>query len=290
MKLSCGNGSFPLLDHDTSVELVSRLQFEGYDLMLAGNRPSMPINEITGDIATWGRTFRDRFARRGLACSDIFCIPWSDYETMSPNNPDPAERERGRSLFRKMLDLCEQVDAPGITMLPGTDWSGESHDDSLQRAAEELGFRAAEARERGRRLSVEPHIDSVCVTPADAARLCELAPGLQLTLDYSHYVAKGFGEPEIELLLPHAGHIHTRGGRNGLVQAPVKDNTIDYDRMVGLLEDQGYDGYLAVEYSWVDWEGMNQADVISETVLMRDWLATKLAGGEWSYPAVPAIN
>ena len=82
-----------------------------------------------------------------------------------------------------MLDLCEQLDAPGITMLPGTDWPGESHEDSLQRAADELRLRAAEARERGRRLSVEPHIDAVCVTPADAARVGELAPGLQLTLD-----------------------------------------------------------------------------------------------------------
>jgi sugar phosphate isomerase/epimerase len=290
MKLSCGNGSFPLLDNDTSAELVSRLRFDGYDLMLAGNRPSMPVDEIRRDPTTWGQTFRDRFERRGLSCSDIFCIPWSDYETMSPNNPDPTERERGRSLFRSMLDLCEQLDAPGITMLPGTHWQGESHEDSLQRAAGELGLRAAEASERGRRLSVEPHIDSVCVTPADAARLCELAPGLQLTLDYTHYVARGFDEREIELLLPYVGHVHTRGGRNGQVQAPVKDNTIDYDRMIDLLAAQGYDGYLAVEYSWVDWEGMNQADVVSETILMRDWLATKLAGGTWSYPAVPAIN
>jgi sugar phosphate isomerase/epimerase len=290
MKLSCGNGSFPLLDNDTSVELVSRLRFEGYDLMLAGNRPSMPVDEITRDTATWGQTFKNRFASRGLVCSDIFCIPWSDYETMSPNHPDAAERARGRSLFRSMLELCDHLDAPGITMLPGTDWPGESHEDSLERAAEELGLRAAEARARGRRLSVEPHIDSVCVTPEDAARLCELAPGLQLTLDYTHYVAKGFDESEIELLLPHTGHVHTRGGCVGRVQAPVKDNTIDYDRMVDLLGDQGYTSYLAVEYSWVDWEGMNEADVISETILMRDWLATKLAGGQWSYPAVPAIN
>jgi sugar phosphate isomerase/epimerase len=290
MKLSCGNGSFPLLDLDTSVEVVARLGFGGFDLMLAGNRPSMPVDEITRDVAGWSKTFKQRLSTRGLVCSDVFCIPWSDYETMSPNNPARAEQERGRLLFRNMLDLCEELDAPGVTMLPGTDWPNESHEDSLKRAAAELGLRAEEALARGLRLSVEPHIDSVCRSPADAARLCELAPGLQLTLDYTHYVAKGFGESEIEPLLPYTGHLHMRGGCDGRVQTPVKENTIDYDRIIDLLNDLHYEGYLAVEYSWVDWEGMNQADVISETILMRDWLATKLAGEQWSYPAVPAIN
>src|ERR1700722_16371880 len=133
MKLACGNGSFPLLDNDTSVELVARMGFEGFELMLAGNRPSMPVDEITRDVVSWSKIFGERFRSRGLACSDVFCIPWSDYETMAPNNPDCAERERGRSLFRSMLALCEGLEAPGITMLPGIDWPAQSHGDWLQR-------------------------------------------------------------------------------------------------------------------------------------------------------------
>ena len=38
--------------------------------------------------------------------------------------------------------------------------------DRLERAADELGVRVAEASERGVRLSIEPHLGSVASTPA----------------------------------------------------------------------------------------------------------------------------
>ena len=56
-----------------------------------------------------------------------------------------------------------------------------------------------------------------------------------------------------------------------------------------MLSDAGYDGYINVEYVWVDWGGMNEVDVISETVLMRDRLRAKLAGESWSYSAIEAV-
>ena len=113
---------------------------------------------------------------------------------MAPNNPDAAERERGTALFRDMLELTVRLGAPGLTMVPGVDWPHEDHDSSLERAARELGMRAAESRAAGVRFSIEPHVGSVCGTPEDVARLVELAPGLELTLDYTHYVSQGFNE------------------------------------------------------------------------------------------------
>ena len=34
----------------------------------------------------------------------------------------------------------------------------------------------------------------------------------------------------------------------------------------------GYQGYLGIEYVWIDWEHCNESDNISETVLFRDFL------------------
>ena len=218
LRLACGDHSFPVLPHEQAVELVRMLGFEAFDLAVMGNRSHVRPEAIRDDIPHWAGLLEERIRGRGLDIDDVFCIPWTDFETMAPNNPDDAERERGRALFRDMLELTARLGAPGLTMVPGVDWPHESHEESLARAAGELGKRAAEARDRGLRFSVEPHVGSVCRSPADVARLVELAPGLELTLDYTHYVSQGFSEDKLEPLIRHARHFHARGGAPGRVQ------------------------------------------------------------------------
>ncbi len=205
MKLSCGDHSFPVLPHEQTVELVKMLGFDAFDLGVMGNRSHVRPEDIRDDIPGWAGRLEERIRGRGLEIADVFCIPWTDFAVMAPNNPDAAERERGTALFRDMLELTVRLGAPGLTMVPGLDWPHESHDESLARAAEELGRRASVAREAGVRFSIEPHVGSVCGTPEDVARLVELAPGLELTLDYTHYVSQGFGDADVEpLVAPRA--------------------------------------------------------------------------------------
>ena len=284
MQLSCGDHSFPVLPHEQTVELVKMLGFTGFDLAVMGNRSHIRPEVIREDIAGWAGRLEERIRGRGLEIADVFCIPWTDFAVMAPNNPDDAERERGTALFRDMLELTLRLGAPGLTMVPGLDWPHESHEQSLARAAQELGRRAAEAREAGVRFSIEPHVGSVCGTPADVAQLVELAPGLELTLDYTHYVSQGFSDAEIEPLVPHARHFHARGGARGRVQCALKDSTIDYGRAVEALRASGYAGMLAPEYVWIDWERCNECDNVSETILMRDRLQAAIDGRPWSYP------
>ena len=284
MQLSCGDHSFPVLPHEQTVELVKMLGFDAFDLAVMGNRSHVRPEVIRDDIPAWAGRLEERIRGRGLEIADVFCIPWTDFAVMAPNNPDAAERERGTALFRDMLELTVRLGAPGLTMVPGLDFPHESHDESLARAAEELGRRAAEAREAGVRFSIEPHVGSVCGTPEDVARLVELAPGLELTLDYTHYVSQGFADADVEPLVAHARHFHARGGAPGRVQCALKDSTIDYGRAVDALREAGYDGALAVEYVWIDWERCNECDNVSETIILRDRLLDAIAGRQWTYP------
>lgn len=64
----------------------------------------------------------------------------------------------------------------------------------------------------------------------------------------------------------------------------MKENTIDYESTVSVLAECGYEGYLVVEYVWIDWENMNRSDTVSESILMRDRLLACLAGEKWIYP------
>ena len=135
VRLSCGDHSFPVLPHVQTVDLVRMLGFEAFDLAVMGNRSHIRPEVIREDIAGWAGRLEERIRGRGLEIADVFCIPWTDFATMAPNNPDDAERERGSAMFRDMLELTVRLGAPGLTMVPGIDFPHESHDASLARAA-----------------------------------------------------------------------------------------------------------------------------------------------------------
>lgn len=290
MRLSLGNGAFPLLSLEQSIRLTRLLEFDGFDLVLMGNSAHVRPEDIAADLAGWAKRTSALLDAEGLETADVFCVPWTDFTTMAPNHPEVEERIRGRRLFRQMLDLAEAIGAPGVTMLPGVDWPDESHDTSLRRAADELQARSTEARQRGLGFSIEPHLGSVCHNPGDVMRLCELAPALTLTLDYTHFVAEGISEREIEPLAPLSRYVQTRAVAPGRLQAPLKDNTLDFERMVDVLQAAGYDGFINVEYVWVAWRHLDEVDIVSETVLLRDRLNAKFRGAPWSYPGPTGIT
>jgi sugar phosphate isomerase/epimerase len=278
LRLACADDTFRLLrPHRAVLELVAALGVEGVDLFLCGNRSVVRPENVRDDVAGAAARIRRDLRETGLVASDVFAIPWTDLETMAPNHPDPAERERSRALFRDMLELAARLEAPGLTILPGIPWPGESHADSLGRAAEELGRRADLARREGLRFSIEAHVGSVVETPELALRLLEAAPGLELTLDYSHFVRQGLPQEAADVLAPHARHVHVRGATRQRIQTSVRDSAIDFEQMVGALRAAGYDGYLALEYVWLEWENCNECDNLSETILLRDRLRAAVA-------------
>src|SRR5436853_516784 len=100
-------------------------------------------------------------------------------------------------------------------------------------------------------------------------RLCALppmrrvraVPGLQLTLDYTHFIAAGIAPERVHPLIPYAGHFHARQGAPGMLQAPHDQGTIDYADIVRRLSQAGYAGRLCVEYTWQEWRGCKRLDV-----------------------------
>ena len=102
-------------------------------------------------------------------------------------------------------------------------------------------------------------------------------PGLTLTLDYTHFTRVGMPDSAIEPLVQYATHFHVRGARKGRLQAPFKQNTVDYARVLKAMRASGYQGYLGIEYVWIDWEHCNECDNIAETIQFRDFLRSQVA-------------
>jgi sugar phosphate isomerase/epimerase len=264
--------------------VIQILELDRVDVCLMGNRSHLRPEHIRDDIPACATRIQSGLQDTGLELSDLFCIPWTDFETFAPNHPDKTERDRAWSLFVDMLELAERVRAPGLTMLPGIAWPGDNFEASFDRAVEELSRRAVEAHKRGLRFSVEPHAGSIAEDPTNAARLCDTVQRLELTLDYSHFVFQGYSEQEIEPLITHTRHLHARGAAHGRMQAPLSENTIDFERMVDALVEAGYQGDIGLEYLWIEWADLNRCDTLSETILLRDRLRARLAGESWTLP------
>lgn len=272
MRLSCSDYTWPLLSHPNALDLIRALGCEGVDLGFMGRRSHVRPEDVHGAVPFAAGAVRERVESRGLVVADVFAIPFTDFETMSANNPDPAQQSRSLEFFADAVDFAASVGSPGLTTLPGVLFPGDTFDDALARSAEGLQRRVELAAARGLATSVEPHTGSLIDTPEKTLALLDRVPGLQITLDYAHYVYGGVEQADIDPLLRHARHLQCRPGRPGGLQVPVSEDAIDWPSIVAQLNAAGYAGWLALEYTWQEWLGCNRVDTVAESALLRDVL------------------
>jgi sugar phosphate isomerase/epimerase len=277
LRLACADFTFPLLPHEQAFRLISMLGFDGVDVGLFEERSQLQPGHVIPHLAASARDLGHKVSDCGLAFADIF-FQAPTFEAMAANHPDPKERNKGRDLFLRMLEFTLRCNAPHMTGLPGVTWEGEPYETSLKRCADELSWRAEQARHVGVVFSVEAHLGSIVPTPRQAMQLVETAPGLTLTLDYTHFTYQGISDDEVEPLVKHASHFHARGACRGRLQALYSQNVIDYPRVVRTMKQMDYPGYVGIEYVWQEWEHNNEVDNVSETVLMRNLIRKSFEG------------
>jgi sugar phosphate isomerase/epimerase len=259
------------LPHNDVLKLIAMLGFEGVDIGVFQDRSHIQPSQVIPNLAGAANDLSHRVRDTGLNFADIF-YQASNFQDRAANQPDPEQRRQSRDLFLRMLEFTLRCNAPHMTALPGVDWEGEPHEQSLKRSAYELAWRAEQARQVGVVFSVEAHVGSVAPTPAAARQLVELSPGLTLSLDYTHFIRQGFSDDDCETLIPYAAHYHARGANKDRLQASLNDNTIDFQRVLRAMERAHYGGYVGIEYVWQDWEHCNEVDNLSETIQLRDRL------------------
>lgn len=275
-KLACADFTFPLLPHDQVLDLIRMLQFEGVDIGIFEDRSHLRPPEILQHPEKNGGELGKKLADRGLESADTFLIMGTDFETYAINHPENAPRERARDWFERLLDFASASRSRHVSMLPGVWFEEEAAERSWARCCEELAWRVEAAGKRDLVLGIEAHLGSIVPSPAEALRLLGDVPGLTLTLDYTHFTRVGVPDREIEPLIAHASHFHARGACEGRLQTLFQQNSIDYERVVKVMQETNYPGYIGVEYVWIEWERLNEVDNLSETIQMRDLLRSAM--------------
>ncbi|MCL4402192.1 MAG: sugar phosphate isomerase/epimerase [Acidobacteria bacterium] len=258
-----------MLPRAAMLEVVRALGFRAVDVGLFERSDHYRTSELLADPRAAARTLREEFARAELEISDVFLQIGVEPHEHAVNDPDPSVRTGNRCVFERALEFTEALKVPHITGLPGVPQVRLGVEASFDLAVEETLWRCSRAAQSGIRYSVEPHVGSVCATPDDTKRFLESTAGLTLTLDYGHFIYAGFRNEDVHPLCRYASHVHVRGGTRGRLQAPVAESTIDFPGMIRGLSESGYESYLCLEYVWLDWQGCNTTDNVSETVLLR---------------------
>ncbi len=278
MKLTCHSISFPLLSFEQSLKLIALMDFGAADLGAHLGGPHLQPDAIEADPEGQAERVKRAVGEAGLVVSDFFPTFGHGFRDRPVNAPDAATRAANRQRFAALVRFCKLVDCPGITLLPGVIWDELGEEGSFDLSREVLTELVATGRDAGLRVSIEAHLESVVEQPERAIELVNAVPGLQFTLDYTHFVAAKIAPERVHPMIAHTGHFHARQGAPGYLQTSDAEGTIDFGDIVNRFKVSGYDGYLCVEYTWQEWRGCNKQDVVSESAIMRDKLRGYLAG------------
>jgi sugar phosphate isomerase/epimerase len=272
MKFSCADFTFPLLPHDGALQLIKLLGINAVDMGFFSGRSHLQSEHVQGNVAGAAKRLGARLGELNLELADVFLQTSEHPAGLPANHPDKAVREKTREIMKLAIEFAVNAGGRHITGLPGVAHSGISDGDSRYRAAEESSWRAAEAARAGLVYSVEAHVGSICPSPETTLEFLRHSENVTLTLDYGHFIYQGMSNESVHPLLAHASHFHARGGAHRQLQSTVKDNTIDFSAIIRELKRLNYGGHICLEYVWVDWEGCNRTDNVSETLLLKELL------------------
>ena len=278
LKFSCADFTFPILERPTALRLVKLLGFDYVDIgLFARSAHFSPIDLQASPHSYTAQVLQD-LDDAELRVSDVFFQPGVDLSERAANDPSPSIRASNREAFSRALEFCVAARCDHLTGLPGVFHSTSSQETAWELAAEEAEWRIAECNSSSVTYAIEPHVGSICGEVESARAFLRRVHRLTLTLDYGHFVMAGESSARVHDLVPFASHVHVRGGAPDRLQTSVSENTIDFSGMLSGLTRLGFEGFLALEYVWIDWNGCNRTDNVSETVLLRRALESTIAG------------
>jgi sugar phosphate isomerase/epimerase len=141
-----------------------------------------------------------------------------------------------------------------VKLTPGPPASAEATDEHWRRLGRAMDELAPVAKEAGVQLAFETHMRQLSDTLASSKRLLELASSdvVGLTVDFSNLAFAGEDTRAVfSELGEHMAHAHVKNGSidedGGWHFQRLDEGLTNYDLVLKLLRDSGFDGYLSIE-------------------------------------------
>lgn len=242
MKYSFMSFSCPQLDLEETLLFAKQV---GYD----GIEPRVACGHKHGIETTAGaeerRKARKKITESGIA---LACI------ATSCQYADPASVKEQVEETRKCIDLAADVGADKIRVFGGAMPKGASRQSAVELLADSLSSVADYALERHVTVCLETHDD--WSDPRQVAKVMKLVnhSSICANWDVLHPVRVGVTVSDSFQILKtwiRHNHFHDFQLKN-LVPKPVGEGEVDHQKMIALLKDAHYDGFLSGE--WIGWE------------------------------------
>jgi sugar phosphate isomerase/epimerase len=178
-----------------------------------------------------------------------------------------GDRADHRRRLAAVCDLARALDVSVLTLMSAP-WGSP-----VEAEAERLKSLLPIAQERGVQLTVQTHYQQVTATAGGAVQLCELVPGLGVTLDPSHLYAGPNQGADYATVLPFVRLVHLRDATVKHLQVPAGTGSVDFGWLVERLHALDYEGKFAIKYvdrvpTTVLTEGTT--DIAENVIRMRD--------------------
>ena len=262
MRLSLTSWSFPSCTLQECAGISRALGIGALDVSLF-YRSGLNKAEILGDP----RAAAEPLAGLGVAIPNYYHL-FGD-GLAGQNLALPGTTEQNVADLARVMEFADAAGIGSVFILPGVVNPGQSRDQAARVSIESLRALMEVASHHKARLCIEAHVHSLAESPAMVRRLVD-ATGIGLVLDYAHFACLGYRQEEVDVLAPHAVHVHLRQARMGALQAKFGQGTLNFPAMFATLRDAGYQGWLALEAVHQDYMATLTEDVITETVALRD--------------------
>lgn len=151
------------------------------------------------------------------------------------------ETEVDLETFKEIVNFAKQLRIAQITIQAspkGTPFNSE---------IDRLRDRYAICHHESIRLSILTKTGTLTEDPHTAVELCQAVKGLGITLDPSYYICTTGGAKDFDMIFPHVLHMHLRDTSATELQVLAGLGEVDYNHIVQMLRQNGYQRALSVD-------------------------------------------
>ncbi len=243
MKLICSGTIGTQMPLETVFQTVHALGFQEIDLLMVTGWAHLDLDQLVlhpKEITEWVAGLLHKYELKIGAVNAKYSVRLEDIE------PDKVHQRQLE--FDAMLRFMDHFGVTHVSVQPtltdDTEYLARTYDAFLTEMVRQQKY----AKEHGRLLSMETHINSAVCTKKAIAKVLRAYPDLQFTYDPSHLLYNGESMADTAVMFPNTTLVHLRDAKKDALFVPAGEGLLDVDFILENLKAKGYDGPIVLEY------------------------------------------